>query len=354
MNSKRFVLPLLVAAVGLLACGPLSTGQQPPKAPPFPPVAPALARLDHTMSGLDGPGFAIAAGEESGVVAAACEGGTVQLWHKDALLGIRSGNGTAQVLRGLEGPVTGLAWNGGPVLAAAGGSRILLWALPEGNILHTLTAEKLVRALAMSPDGKLVAGAGDDPTVQLWEVGSGKPTAALREHTDWILCLRFSPGGNLLASGGYDGLVRLWDVAAGKKVRDLPAAPIPPPKVPPDPVIVHSLAFSPDGKELAIGGADGQIRLVSAGDGKVLRTLTGHNSAVMDLAYHPGGKLLASASKDRTVRLWDPTNGQPLKVLEGHAAWVQGVVFWARGTRLASAGADQTVRVWDLTEPPKK
>src|SRR4051812_32800319 len=103
MYSRRLIPLALVAALGLLACGPLSRGQQPPKAPPLPGVAPALARLDHTMSGLDGPGFAIASGEERGVVAAACEGGTVRLWHKDALLGIRSGNGTAQVLRGLDG-----------------------------------------------------------------------------------------------------------------------------------------------------------------------------------------------------------------------------------------------------------
>jgi WD40 repeat protein len=350
MHGKRLVPSLLLAAFTLAP----ALAQPPAKAPPLPPIAPALARLDHTMGGLDGPGFAIAGGRGSGMIAAACERGTVQLWHRDALLGIRSGTGTAQQLRGHDGAVIGLAWHGGPVLASAGAGKILLWSLPEGKLLHTLPVERQVRALAMSPDGKLIASAGDDRVVQLWETDSGKPAASLRDHTDWVLCLRFNPAGNLLASGGHDGLVRLWDVAAGKKLRDLPGTPVPPPKVPPEPVTILSVAFSPDGKELAIGSANGQIRLVSVADGKLLRVLAGHTSAVADLAFHPSGTVLASAGKDRTVRLWNPANAQPLKVLEGHTAWVQGVVFLTRGTRLASVGADQTVRVWDLTEPPKK
>jgi WD40 repeat protein len=346
MIGKRLGLSLLLAALGVLP-----GAAQPPAQPN---LAPALARLDQTVSGLDGPGFAIAYSEPLGLLAAACETGTVQIWRKDVLLGARSGNGTACVLRGHDGAVTALAWNGGPVLASAGGGKILLHSVADGKLLRPLPADRQVRALAMSPDGKTLAAAGDDPTVRLWEVATGKSAAALRDHTDWVLCLAFSPDGKLLASGGYDGLVRLWDVAGAKKMRDLTAAPVPPPKPAPEPSAVLSVAFSPDGKTLALGSANGQIRLANVADGKLVRALAGHGSAVTGLAFHPGGKLLASAGKDRTVRLWDPTTGQALKALDGHTAWVQGVVFVARGTRLASVGADQTVRLWDLTAPAKK
>jgi WD40 repeat protein len=352
MHGQRLLTSLTLMA-GALAVGALPA-QPPAKPPALPPIVPAQARLDLTISGLDGPGFAIASAEDRGMVAAACEGETVQIWNKDALLGIRSGTGTAQVLRGHAGPVTAVAWHGGPVLASAGGGKVILWSMATGKPLHTLPADKQVRALAMSPDGKLLAGAGDDPTIQLWEVATGKPSGSLPGHSDWVLALAFSPDSKRLASGGYDGIVRLWEMGAGKKLRDVPITPQPPPKGPADPVPVLSLAFSPDGKELAVGGVDGQVRLLGAADGKLLRALAGHTSAAAGLAYHPGGKVLASAGKDRTVRLWDPTNGQAIKSLEGHTAWAQGVVFFARGTRLASVGADQTVRVWDLTEPPKK
>jgi WD40 repeat protein len=327
---------------------------QPPAPPPLPPVNPAVARLVQTLHGLGGPGLALAAGEPAGMVAAACEDGTVRLWHRDVLLGIRPGSGTCNVLHGHRGPVVCLAWNGGPVLASAGvDHQILLRSAVDGRVLHTLPAAATVRALALSPDGRLLAGAGDDPAVQLWEVETGKPAARLAGHSDWVLCLAFSPDGKQLASAGYDGVIRLWEMPAGKLLRDMKAAPPPPPKTQPEPTIVWSLAWRPDGKELAAGTAEGVIHLLNPGDGKLLRSLAGHTSAVTGLAYHPGGALLASASKDRTLRLWNPAGGQLLKVLEGHEAWVQGVAFVAQGSRVASVGADRTVRLWDLTTPGK-
>src|SRR5438105_4654962 len=116
MYGKRIGVFLLLAAAGW--GGPPITAQPPAKAPALPPINPALARLDQTFTGLDGPGLAITHSEELCTVAAACEDGTVQFWHKDTLFGARSGSGSANVLRGHDGPVTGLAWNGGPVLAS--------------------------------------------------------------------------------------------------------------------------------------------------------------------------------------------------------------------------------------------
>src|SRR5205085_5059317 len=178
-------------------------------------------------------------------------------------------------------------------------------------------------------------------------------------HTDRVLALTFSGDGKCLASGGYDGIVRLWEVATGKKLLDSPAKPPaaapPPANAPPTPPnVVLALAFSPDGKQLAVGGSDAQIYVFNTADAKIVRSIPGHTSSVTALAFHPGGTLLVSGSKDHTIRLWNPANGQPFKSLEGHTAWVQGVVFLAQGTRLASVSADQTVRLWDLTGPAKK
>ena len=114
---------------------------QPAKPPALPPINPALAHLDQTVGGLDGPGLAVAVKESGDLLAAAGERGTIQFWGKDVSMGIRAADGTPNVLQGHDGPVTALAWNGGPVLASAGADRkIVLWDVAGEKALHTLTS----------------------------------------------------------------------------------------------------------------------------------------------------------------------------------------------------------------------
>jgi len=352
MGALMSRMPLCRCLVMLSLLTPAAVAQP----PALPPIAPNLARLESTLTGLHGPGFAIASREPAGILAAANEQGTIQCWPKDVSMGVRVGEGTVQELKGHQGPVTALAWRGGTLMASAGvDQKVLLWEMPDGKLLNTLAAGSVVRTLDVSPDGALLATAGDDAAVQLWDVATGKPTVKLAGHTDWVLALAFSGDGKLLASGGYDGVVRLWEIPSGKKLLDIPATPPPPANTPAGPVnVVMALAFSPDGKTLAFGGTDSQIHLVNVADGKLVRSMPGHTSSVTSLAFHPSGTVLISGSKDRTVKLWNPAAGQVLKSLEGHTAWVQGVTLLAQGTRLASVGADQTVRLWDLTDPAAK
>ena len=86
----------------------LVLAQQPPKPPELPAINPAQARLDQTLAGLDGPGFALAADEPSGILAAGCERGTIAYWNKDISLGVRTVANTVQTLSGHQGPVLAL------------------------------------------------------------------------------------------------------------------------------------------------------------------------------------------------------------------------------------------------------
>jgi WD40 repeat protein len=357
-----------VAVVVLCSAAP---GQQPARPPALPPIAPNLARLDQTLNGLDGPGFAVVASDEAGLLAAACDQGTIRCWSRDVMLGVRAGDNTPLVLKGHLGPVTALAWSGGPVLASAGADqKVILWNMPEGKPAYTLPAETTVRSLAMSPGGdnpraigKFLAGGGENGVVQLWDVVTGKPASKLTGHGDYVLSLAFSADGKLLASGSYNNQVILWEMdreektpgRLGKKLLDVMArAPAAANTDPGPPNTVLALAFSPDRALLAAGGTDGQVHLFNPADGKYVRSLAGHTSSVTGLQFHPSGTVLVSSSKDRTVRLWNPANGQLVKALEGHTAWVEGVTLLAQGTRLASVGADHSVRLWDLTDPAKK
>lgn len=351
----RWNSALATLLVGVVVCGGLAQQPKPPAPPPLPPINPTLARLDGLAGGLDGPGLAIAFAEEAGLLIAGCEGQSLGYWHKDVILGIRAAESSPPLFKAHQGPILALASAGGVTASAGTDGKILLWSLPAEKPLQTLTVGSVVRSLAFSPDGKTLASAGDDLSVQLWEVATGKAGLKLAGATDWLLAVAYSADGKTVAAGSIDGKLRLWEAATGKKLVEIPVqGPTVPNTPPPDPTGVSAVVFSPDGKTVLAGGLDAQIYQFQTADGKLVRPIPGHTSAVTALLCHPSGTLLVSASKDRTLRLWNPANGQFIKALEGHTAWVQGATFLAQGTRLASVSADQTVRIWDLTDPTKK
>ncbi|MDZ7967417.1 MAG: NB-ARC domain-containing protein [Nostoc sp. DedSLP03] len=112
---------------------------------------------------------------------------------------------------------------------------------------------------------------------------------------------------------------------------------------------IHSVAFSPDGKFLATGDTNNEIRLYQVVDGKQLLTCKGHKGWIWPVTFSPDGCVLASGSDDQTVKLWDTSSGQCLATLEGHSGGIWSVSFSSDGNILASSSEDTTVRLWDIS-----
>ena len=111
------------------------------------------------------------------------------------------------------------------------------------------------------------------------------------------------------------------------------------------------VAFSPDGKILAIGNSNGTLKLWETETGREVRELGGHLSLISGLSFSPNGRFLASSSFDMQVKvkIWDVASGSQLGVLQELDTQGTGVAFSPDGRWLATADQDGSVRIWDVT-----
>jgi WD40 repeat protein len=187
---------------------------------------------------------------------------------------------------------------------------------------------------SFSPDAQTLATSGWDKSLQLWDVASLRHVKLLGLD---VRSMAFSPDGKTLAIAPSAGRsLRLWDVIARCERASIT-----------QPSEVFGVAFSPDGKLLATAGGDSTVRLWEVATKRELSTLKGHTARVFRVAFSPDGRTLASGGADNTVRLWDVTARRAMTTFEGHTAPVSSLAFCPDGRLVASASDDTSVRLWD-------
>jgi WD40 repeat protein len=328
-------------------------------APAKPAVDPAQARLAQELKHTS-PLFGCRFDAVGDVVFAGAQDSTVQRWHlatgkKTALVGHKSW------LRGLACTRDRLLFSGGY------DGKILTWlaGFEHPTPANTFDAhDGWVRALAVSPDGKLLASCGNDNLVKLWSTTEGKLVRELPGHASHVYNVAFHPDGQFLASADLKGTVKVWDVAKGAWQRDLDAK------------ILHKydetfradhggargMAFNADGSVLAIAGIT-DVSNAFAGVGKPLivqfdwqtgkqkllqRPRENFQGTMWAVAFHPAGFVVgAGGGNGGFLWFWKPDQAQDFFALKLPTN-ARDLDLHPDGRRLAVACADGALRVYDM------
>ena len=307
--------------------------------------------LTRIFEGHAGRIHAVATTRDGGRAVSASEDRTLKVWDL--------GSGAPRRARkGHDGPVRALAAtaDGSLVVSTSNDEKLKVWDLRTLSEVGTYRGHAAV-PVALSADGRrLVSGSRQHyASLQVTDPVSGELQRELKGHTDILRAAAISGDGRLLASASDDGSMRVWDLDSGQALLTIPIAWGPAPgkaliTIPTGRHWIRALAIAAQGHYALSGSEDRTLRLWDLQTGAEVLRLAGHAARINGVALSADGLTAISASADNTLKVWDLTRGVERASLTGHEAAVNAVAVDALGRYAASAADDCTVRVWRLPE----
>ncbi len=262
--------------------------------------------------------------------------GEVHVWD--------AATGDERVLISQPRGVRSVAWSPKGTFLVTGnyGGDINFYEAATGKQLHSMRPGSQVELVLVTPDEKRVVTLHGTGSVILWDAATKKQIHKWNQvHSGGIWGAALSADGRLLATAGQDAMVRVFDITALQVRHELP-----------HPASTNGVAFSHDGKILATGCGDALIRLFDLPSGRQARELKGHASgSVTDLQFSADDRLLVSAGMDSTARVWkfdDDQIPELQQTFRGHQGFVFGAALSPDDKSVVTAGWDGAVTLWSV------
>ena len=221
----------------------------------------------------------------------------------------------------------------GRMMLVAGGRVAQLIDVASGHRLASVHLDGRVTDAELARDGRFVT-ASDRGTVTAWS-RAGKVIRRFATPRARVVAIALSPDGRLVAAADRRGVARIWSIESGRLQHALQRASTP----------LSDIEFSPDGRLVATAAIGGDVRLWSVDHGRLLHVLRGHTGRVARVAFSPDGRWVATAGPT-SVGLWEVSTGGFLFYLRGHSGQVEDVVFAPDGKHIATASVDGTARIY--------
>jgi WD40 repeat protein len=236
----------------------------------------------------------------------------------------------------------------GKLLAVARNSTVDIRSVASRRLIRSIGGPSqgpfaVVNTASFSPSGSLVLTASDDWNAALWDVRTGKRRRILKDpklgytQTGGVTGAAFSPTGSVIATTGNDGTVKLW---SGRTYTLLH----PPIEVPGTPV-VRSPAFTRNGRYLVVAARDGIAQIIAVPSGRRLKRLTAPDPLTA-VTFSPDGRWVAAGGADGSTFIWDWRRGNRLAVLHKHADLIESIAFAPDGRRILTASDDRTAKIY--------
>lgn len=289
------------------------------------------------------------------------------IWKKDA-------QAPFQVLEGHTNAISDLAFaaDNATIATASRDSTIRLWDIVKGTELKAFKTEDLPEfqkptatpsgeemteeelqiqaeldmmrfpftfSLSLSPDGQSAVGGYFDGSLRIWNINDGTLTRTIKGHKSLVFNTIYSPDGKFIASRSNDGTVKIWQAADGAEVTTLVMG-----------IDISSIAYSPDGNNMLVGGEANEVDMRQVSDGALIRQFIGHIGRITKVAFSPDGSLTAASGIDYDTYIWQTSDGKNTLQLPS-LGLVLDTAFSPDGKSIASAiGGVGAVGIWNVSD----